>query len=262
MCLWDSGCNAADRSPIGPDPHPRVPDCSSLPHPPCCFAASTGTACIVWHAARPRDVERCHPGPESRPKAVDSLSKPTLVQSYDIHVNSVAVPCRRPCGALQGEDDSVHEAKWLADLRKTVEACGAHATAQTSGAQVVNTAKLPSWSWLRRTMLCLRDRPLQTFADLLGISALNQMDPSKLRRMAHSMPVIMLEGTLQTMHRRHPRCRVVCQGHHASGRQDGGHQGQGLPLLLLLPSPGPKPYVTVPCTLHPCAHSSRGPSVG
>ena len=53
------------------------------------------------------------------------MSKPTPSKSNQLLAYSVDVAFQLLRDAAQGEDESAHEAKWLADLRKTVEACGA-----------------------------------------------------------------------------------------------------------------------------------------
>jgi len=126
--------------PDRPRPPPPCVRLFKSARPPCCIAASTGTACVVWHAARPRDVKRHLPRASEAPKSCAwSDSKPTPAKSYGI-TQSIDVRFRRLCDAAQGEDDSAQEAKWLADLRKTVEACGARIIAQSSGARFVTTA--------------------------------------------------------------------------------------------------------------------------
>ena len=141
MCLWDSGCIAFDRHLIAPSPHLRVTDCSSLPAHPAASPRQQHRMHRVACTHGPATTTAVAPGPARHLQTVKSLTQPTAAQSTN-SMYSVDVLFRKQCDALQGEDDSAHEAKWLADLRKTVEACGACAIAQSSGAQFVTTPHL------------------------------------------------------------------------------------------------------------------------
>ena len=60
--------------------------------------------------------------------------------------------------AMQGEDES-HEAKWLADLRRTVEACGARSHAGFSGARCTVRAAIRSCQRFQGFVAVLRHHP-------------------------------------------------------------------------------------------------------